>query len=98
MFNDTLNGTTSFCEACEYEAKYKLQRASDFGLEHTCVEPTEKAKEAFGDPERIAKECADFSDFCQKFKMKWWENENHSYLSENILDELAMIAFNLLHK
>ena len=38
-------------------------------------------------------EATDFSTFCQNFKMKWWKE--NTKISEEDLDKLAMIAFEL---
>ena len=39
---------------------------------------------------------AKFANFCQAFKMEWWKRDAH--IPESDLDELAMIAFELLNK
>lgn len=46
---------------------------------------------------KIFEEATDFSTFCQQFKMAYWKSLKTSVrIPESDLDELAMIAFNLL--
>lgn len=42
----------------------------------------------------VCQESAEFSNFCQRFKKKWWE-KREQIVDEDILDELAMIAFEI---
>lgn len=45
--------------------------------------------------EKIVKESVEFSNFCKKFKMKWWKSEKLGHISEEQLDTLAEIAFEI---
>jgi hypothetical protein len=45
-----------------------------------------------------AQESVEFSNFCQKFKMEWWKRDDHEHVPEKVLDELAIIAYDLLNK
>lgn len=42
----------------------------------------------------VCQKAAEFSNFCQRFKMKWWE-KREQIIDEDVLDELAMIAFEI---
>lgn len=44
----------------------------------------------------ILKDSAKFSNFCQKFKMEWWSNDLNPYLTENILDNICLIVWDIL--
>ena len=50
------------------------------------------------DIQSAVEDSAKFANFCQAFKMKWWENysELSIKIPEKYLDELAIIAYELL--